>query len=179
MSKSYCQIHVENFDAIRAKVLELMPSSMMNAVSVTFNQEFSDQLMTMPEIIDAVEQFGGIQQVNRIAFNIVHPYNSGKPHSDYSGYYSFNIPILNFTNTYLKMYTADPDMVLNSQTNIFGNTVRYWEVDINRCQLTHEVETIYPHIIDTRLPHEVINNNPTVRINMLIRLKPETLDCMS
>jgi len=151
---------------------------MMNAVSVTFNQELSDQLMTMPEIIDAVEQFGGIQQVNRIAFNIVHPYNSGKPHSDYTGCYSFNIPILNFTNTYLKMYTPDPEMILNSQTNIFGKTVRYWEVNVNRCQLLHEVETIHPHVIDTKFPHEVINNNPTVRINMLIRLKQMELDCM-
>ena len=179
MSKSYRQIYVENLDAIRAKVIELKPLSLMNAVSVTFNRELSDQLMTMPEIIDAVEQFGGIQQVTRIVFNIVPPYNTDNAHCDYAGYYSFNIPILNFVDTYLRMYTPDPEMTLMSYTNAYGNTVRLWAVDTNRCQLTHEVESIYPHVIDTRLPHQVINNKSTVRVNMLIRLRPETLDCMS
>jgi hypothetical protein len=180
MSKPYRQIYIENIDTIRAKVLELMPSSMLNAdTSFVYNSELHEQLMTIPDLITAVEQFGGMSQVNRIAFLIVKPYEKCGTHCDYSTLnYSFNIPILNFVDTYIRMYTHDPEMTLCSYTNVLGKTIQFWSVDENRCQLINEIETIYPHIIDTRFPHQVINNRPTVRINMLLRLKPLELDCM-
>jgi hypothetical protein len=76
------------------------------------------------------------------------------------------------------MYTPDPNMVERSYIDMYGKNVKRWDVDITRCELLGELETIYPHVINTKFPHEVINNNPTVRINMLIRLKPLELGCM-
>ena len=179
MSKPYQLVHVENLDTLRAKVINLMPPSIMTATSVTYNQEYSNQLMALPEIIAAVEQFGGIDQVYRIAFNIVEPVSTTAIHCDYSEFnYSFNIPILNFVDTYLKIYTPDPEMTLLSYTNVYGNCVKYWKVDKNRCELIDQVETIYPHVLDFRYPHAVVNEQPTIRINMLIRLKSLKLDCM-
>lgn len=180
MAKPYRQIYIENLDEIRSNVRKLITPEMMTAESIIYDSKLHDRIIAMPEIIAAIEQFGGMSQVWRVAFNIVKPNTTTSTHCDYSDFnYSFNIPILNFIDTYIRIYTPDPKMTARSYTNIFGKNVLYWDVDESRCQLINEIETIYPHIVDIRFPHAVINEQPNVRINMLIRLKPLVLDCMN
>lgn len=168
----YLPIQVDNLEIIRSRVLDIIPPILLESSFINYDPVLSDQLLSMPEIISAVEQFGGLDQVERVMFNTMQPYSEYDPHCDFGERrYSFNIPILNFRNTYLTIFSLDSELLFRTYVNVYGNTVRYYDIDVSKSELLDTIETANPHVLDTKYPHGVQNPNPTTRLNMLIRLK--------
>jgi hypothetical protein len=83
--------------------------------------------------------------------------------------YSFNIPIRNCENTFLNYYKANGDEVINYTELGYP----YRTFDTKDCELIDQVEMCQPYIVDTSVPHAVVNPNNTTRTLIAIRLKSQ------
>jgi hypothetical protein len=173
--KNYYPILVDNLESLREKVLANLPERVFNFTAVTYDHALAYNIARLPEVVSALEQFGGIKQIESIAFNVTPPNRTGKIHTDTGGYaYTFNIPLLNFRNTFLRLHRKTKEPISKTYKDPQGNDINYHLYNKTNCVLDQTIETLEPHIFNTTVPHQVVNPNDTIRINMLIRLKLDT-----
>ena len=84
--------------------------------------------------------------------------------------YSINIPIRNCANTFINFYstTVPPEYIPEGERNgVYYNS--HYKIDPTHCTLTDSIETNDAYIIDISVPHNVVNQNTSFRMNLLIR----------
>jgi len=97
---------------------------------------------------------------------VIHIDKSDYNSSNSSYIYSFNIPIKNCENTFVNYYKAHGE-----------DTIHYTELGLpyrrfkaEECELIDQVEMSQAYIIDTSVPHAIVNPNNKTRVLLAIRL---------
>ena len=172
--KHYYRVDIENLDIIREKAIGLLPTSLFHGYSITRNIEIEKQLFKIPELQAVLENFGSMAMVHSMAFNISRPFQKPGLHVDDGTFiYSFNIPLINYKNTFLNVYEKVDKLVMMKHRDKYDNVISYWGVRPEDCKLIEKIETVHPHFLNTKFPHSVENENYSIRFNMLIRFNPE------
>ena len=174
--KYYSPIPLENLETIQSKVLDIFPKDELSKDQSFFY--IPDNLKTffgIPELKSALDNLNWSPYVTSFGFYMVNKTEpSGTPiHTDTGDYmYSFNIPILNCTNTFLNFYKTDKEPVWGSFV-AYDKTISYNSFETTDCILEDRVEMAIPHVIKVKGPHNVTNLNPLPRVTLLIRLNKE------
>jgi len=172
--KHYYQVEIEHLDIIRQKAIDLLPESLLQGYSITRNIEIENKLFEIKELQAVISRFGGMSMVHSMAFNISRPFQKPGLHVDDGTFiYSFNIPLLNYENTFLNVYEKVEKLIMMKHRDKYDNVISYWGVRPEDCKLIEKIETVHPHFLNTKFPHSVENENDLIRFNMLIRFKPE------
>lgn len=172
--KHYYPIEIEKLDIIRQKAIDILPTSLYHGYSITRNLVVENQLFQIEEFQEVLERFGGMDMVHSMAFNISRPFQKPGLHVDDGTFiYSFNIPLINYKNTFLNVYQKVDNLVMMKHRDRYDNIISYWGVRPEDCVLLERIETIQPHFLNTKFPHSVENENYSIRFNMLTRMKPE------
>jgi hypothetical protein len=80
--------------------------------------------------------------------------------------HSFNIPIKNCENTFVNYYKAHGA----DEIQYTEHGLPYRRFKAEECELIDQVEMSQAHIIDTSVPHAIVNPNNKTRILLAIRL---------
>lgn len=89
-------------------------------------------------------------------------------HIDIGNYtYSLNIPISGYSNTYTKFYVANTKPTMAGKHS--GRLYAKWMFE--ECEEIYSFEAKSAYIMNTSVPHSVINNSELVRICLLLRIK--------
>jgi len=172
--KHYYQVEIEHLDIIRQKAIDLLPESLLQGYSITRNIEIENKLFEIEELQAVISQFGGMSMVHSMAFNISRPFQKPGLHVDDGTFiYSFNIPLLNYENTFLNVYEKVEKLIMMKHRDKYDNIISYWGVRPDDCKLIEKIETVHPHFLNTKFPHSVENQNNSIRFNMLIRFNPD------
>ena len=177
----YKPVHIENLQEIQDAVANTFPEMTdlkMTGVFVLPKNKVLE-IRQLKKLLKKLGLFSHIEVVNAI----VAPTGYSNPHKlppyapiihidkavvgaqQYT--YSFNIPIRNCKNTFLNYYKANGNEII-SYTEL---GYPYRTFDTKDCELIDQVEMSQAHIVDTSVPHAVINSNNTTRTLMAIRLK--------
>lgn len=102
-----------------------------------------------------------------IALNLTKP-NSAMPiHTDIGEFvYSFNIPIAGYSNSCVNIYESISEPVIVKDL-INGEFIKFTE---DNCRLVEQFKTDCPYILNTQIPHKVVNNSDETRLMLLVRL---------
>lgn len=88
--------------------------------------------------------------------------------------YSLNIPLNGFKNTFLSYYQPKDE---KSYKNIIANGGFVYSIyEEDNCNLIQKIETLYPALVNTSIPHSFENLNSIPRTLLMIRFKNETFD---
>jgi hypothetical protein len=175
--KYYVPINIKNLEIIQQKVFELFPKSEINNTNLFYIPNNVELFLNIPELKIELDNLGWTNYISSFGFYIIQPMLETTIHID-SGpsVYSFNIPILNFNNTYVNFYTTSTEPT----KKFTPNGVSYYYYNPKLCESVDKLEMITPHVVKIKHPHNVVTKPlaPTVlnsapRITLLIRLKPE------
>jgi hypothetical protein len=171
----YKPVHIENLQEIQDAVARTFPEMMEmdRADAFTLPKNKVLEIRQLRKLLKKLGLFFHVEVVSAI----VAPAGTALPdapviHVDKSvlGYtHSFNIPIRNCENTFLNYYKANGDEVINYTES--GHP--YPKFNTKDCELIDQVEMCQAHIVDTSVPHAVVNPNNTTRTLIAIRLKSQ------
>jgi hypothetical protein len=88
--------------------------------------------------------------------------------------YSLNIPLSGFENTFLSHYQPKDEKSYKNKIANDGFIYSVYEED--NCNLIQKIETLYPALVNTSIPHSFENLNSIPRIMLMIRFNYETFD---
>ena len=94
-------------------------------------------------------------------------------HGEENTPYAINIPIYNYTDTYVAFY----EIVSGQATTIIKNEATHWS-DYSTAEMK-EIDRICYHkaaIFNTQVPHQICNSTEDVRISVSIRFRKSLID---
>jgi len=166
----YTPLNVETLPAIQDAVLERIPDYLFNETNLTYLENNRALFLGIPELEDLLSKLGVMDKVLTIAVNVTLPHKSGNIHVDGGSYqHSLNIPIVGCKNTWVKFYSSKEEPKQITLTNSTG-THTFLKYDESVCDEILTVEATGPYIMDTKVPHKVVNTTDNIRVMLLIRL---------
>jgi uncharacterized protein YqgQ len=171
----YLPVPTENLETIQDEIYSLFPRHLMrkNILHYVDPDYFLEKLAQQekPNLKSYLEKTECIDYVESMGFLVLQKFHKHSIHIDAmkSAQCSLNIPIKNCKNTYINFYQNNGPMI----EQLTANGLKFYEYDHNRCVLIDRAEMSVPHIISLTEPHNVSNENKTVRITFLIRLNNE------
>lgn len=163
-------VKFSNLEGIQQRVLEYFPINMSNVGNSLFyiNDNVS-KFLSIKDLKTNLDSLGLTEYISFIGFYIVHTTseNGSTKHIDSGGYnYSLNIPICGCYNTFVNFYNTNTVPTLK-QTRL---GVSYYEYDQSISDIIGSLELTTPHIINVKVPHNIVNKNSMPRITLLVRL---------
>jgi hypothetical protein len=167
--KYYSPVNIENLDIIQQKVFDVFPKDKLHTNDLFYLPNNIELFLNIPELKIELDKLGWTKYINSFGFYVVQKTNGSIIHIDSGEKYSFNIPILNCSNTFLNYYTTTTEPV----RKLTPSNVDYYYYDPKYCVRIDSVEMNLPHIVNVLKLHNVTNLNEEPRITLLIRLKNE------
>ena len=158
---------------IRKEVNDLIPSDFTKSTKLGYIDSYqytNDTILSLTSVKKLLHSLNlSLEDVALCAFTVCLPGQGLPLHVDKGPYQlSMNIPITESTGTFVNFYKTSFDPI----EIIHGNN-RYYYLKERNCTLADVLETDGPCIVDTSVPHKVINNTNQTRIMLLIRFKPK------
>jgi hypothetical protein len=156
---------------IRKEVNDLIPSDFVQSTRLGYidnYQHTTDKILSLTSVKELLYSLNlSLEDVAICAFTVCLP-DQGLPlHIDKGPYQlSMNIPITESKGTFVNFYKSTSPPI-----EVFNGNNRYYSVIESDCTLADILETDGPCIVDTSVPHKVINNTSQTRIMLLIRFK--------
>ena len=158
-------------DDIREEVKKIIPVNFTNSTKLDyvnghrFNTEIILSLISIKKLLFSMNLTS--EDVALCGFTVCLPHQEIKLHADRGIYrLSMNIPITEATGTFVNFYKT-----ISEPIEIVKGRNIYYSFKEEDCQLAEVLETDTPSIIDTKIPHRVINNTDFTRVMLLIRFK--------
>lgn len=165
----YLPVPTENLETIQDEIYSLFPSHLMTQSILHYITP--NDFIKKPNLKSYLEKTECINYVESMAFMVLQKFCNHSIHIDAvkSAQYSLNIPIKNCKNTYINFYQNNGPI----GEQLTPNGLKFYKYDPTQCVLVDRAEMSIPHIISLTEPHNVSNENDTVRITLLIRLNNE------
>ena len=162
----YLRVPTENLEKIQDEIYSLFPSDLMSQSVLHYVTPID--FIKKPNLKSYLEKTECIDHIESMAFIVFQPYCVHSIHID-SGpaQYSLNIPVKNCKNTYVNFYQNNGPI----EKKLTPNKLTFYKYDPKQCVIIDRAEMSIPHMINVKHPHNVVNENDTVRIAFLIRLK--------
>jgi hypothetical protein len=170
----YRFIDIDNLEEIQKAVLKKIPVDLLTKNDLFYIKNSIKFFLDIPEIKTLLDKLGFTKHIhdNGIAVNVTMPGVELPIHYDSDKFiYSFNIPLLNYENTYVNFWETDsPATDFPRIHPIYKTTVITKAFDRKKCKLTDQIEPLRPCVINTHLPHNVSNKTDKIRVMLLVRL---------
>ncbi len=168
--KKFNTSHYEN---IRQEIENILPAEFLQTTKLGYinnSVRTTDMILSLDSINQLINDLSlKHTDIALCGFTVCKP-NQGLPiHVDKGPFcLSMNIPITYSKGTFVNFYdNFGPVSVINNGSNI------YYSVKEENCKLVETLETDTPCIIDTTVPHKVINNTEHTRVMLLMRFIPK------
>ena len=168
----YAKLNIDYLKEIQQDVLNLLPDDFLQNTKLgyvldqSYTTNYIKSLSSIKRLIDSLGR--SIDDISICAFTVCLPKQGLPIHID-KGFYklSLNIPITDTTDTSVNFYklTAPPSVVNNGKN-------KYFSFDEFNTAIIETAVTDRPCIIDTTVPHKVVNNTDRIRVMLLIRFNP-------
>jgi len=168
----YAKLNIDYLNEIRKEVFDFLPEEFLQntklgyIVDQSYTTSYIKSLSSIKRLIDSLEL--SISDISICAFTVCLPGQNIPIHID-RGFYklSLNIPITDTTGTVVNFYklTGSPTLVDTGKN-------KYISFDESTTTIVETLDTDSPCIIDTTVPHKVVNNTDRTRVMLLIRFKP-------
>jgi len=171
--KYYSPVTFDNLEIIQEKVLDILTTNevSLDRTSFSYLPDNLNIFLNIPELRYELDKLNWTPYAYAIAVYVVHQADKSSLHIDKApSQYSLNIPILNCKNTFTNFYKKPTTEPTKISYRVFGNPVKYDTYNENDCILQDKLELNSPHVINIKEVHNVVNNNPSPRITLLIRL---------
>lgn len=160
-------------DDIRREVNEFIPNDFAKNTKLGYvgnHQITHEKILSLTSIKNLFTSLNlKIEDVALCVFSVCMPKQGFQIHIDKGQYQlSMNIPLNESVGSYVNFYKTETTPV---ELTVGPNS--FYSIDDKDCTLVARVETDRPCIIDTKIPHKVINNTDRIRTLLLIRFKPE------
>jgi hypothetical protein len=171
---TYLPIHIDNLSQIQDTILKMIPIPEYDRATLYYpndNKKLVTEVDLLTQYLASVDLESEIHGVGVI---IVNPKAQIPIHKDHGNYtYSLNIPLSGYQKTFVNFYKTNADDTLIEVQKKVGQSSghRYNAFERDKCELIVSHESLTPYIMDTRIPHDVVNKSDTTRIFLLIRLK--------
>ena len=180
---------LENLKTIQEIILDFLSKKHIDYDRSDVYNGWVDELMSIKIISEEINKVLPTFEILGMGLIIMKPYGTMPIHSDTSdwvlddrgdinlnGTYAFNIPILNYENTFTSFYESSKDPEFAMDTNLSDNDEpqAYFRYDEDCCREIHRIEMSQPHLINTKVPHCGHNPNPTPRILLNVRFNPNS-----
>ena len=171
----FIPLNFTNLSHIQLGISELIKMPNYTDAKLFYPENHVNLFLTVDPLREELEKLKLLDDVLAIAVIVVDPGQRIPIHTDTGGYtYSLNIPISGYNKTYVNFYKPESEShsrvpVVRSTGESTGHT--YNKFDIQTCELIDSFESTMPYIMDTQVPHDVVNKSRLPRVFLLIRLK--------
>lgn len=170
----YQFIEVDDLKEIQQAVLEKIPEELLKKNDLFYVKDSIKFFLDIPAVKSLLDKLGFTNHIhdNGIAVNVTMPGVELPIHYDSDKFiYSFNIPILNYENTYVNFWETESQPKDFPRVHpVYKTTVVSKAYDRKLCRLLERIEPLKPVVINTRLPHNVTNKTDKIRVMLLVRL---------
>jgi hypothetical protein len=175
MTTLYKPVKIDNLQQIQDAVLKIYTPEQLDKPDLFYMT--NEVFLNIPELKSCLDNLGLLSYVHIIATTVMPP-GYGVPgatfpndptiHIDYGIYtHSLNIPIKNCDNTFVSYHTVNgPPETMHLETN--GLPFHYYKPE--NCVQIDQVEMTQAYIINTSVPHAIVNPTDKTRILIAIRL---------
>ena len=164
----YKSIDIPNFKIIQKKVSRLFPNIFSRSTLLHYDKS---TFLKIKELKDFLENLNLIDSIFVFSLHVTIKNEPEVIHIDEGEFNcSLNLPILNCNNTFVNFYETIELPKKGRLPNSNEDVVDYLEFDKKNCKLVNCLEMNKPHLINVKIPHGILNPNPTTRITLLIRL---------
>lgn len=169
MNACYKQLDIQNLDIIRKKTLKLCPGKDWTYTHIFRIDNNIERFYEISELTEELKRLGFYGHVYEFALLVVKPKEEVLIHSDTGFTYSFNIPILGCSNTTITWYKSNgtPTPHKTAQNSV------YLVYQPETCEAIDSFDMSTPAVINVKIPHKIVNNNPNLalpRITLLVRI---------
>ena len=158
---------------IRKEVNNLITSDLVKSTGLNYinNYQYTNNIIlsltSVKELLHSLNL--SLEDVALCTFSVCLPRQGLTLHVDNGPYQlSMNIPITESRGTFVNFYKSTSPPI-----EVFEGSNRYYSLKESDCTLADILETDGPCIVDTTVPHKVINSTNQTRIMLLIRFKPK------
>ena len=165
----YKELDFINLDEIQKEDLKLIPDSNTKNLMGLFYFAGVPEYLKIDKLRQYLEIVNELNNVLFIGTLFTAPNVKGNLHRDDGPHiFSLNIPLLNCHNTFIEFFKTNSIPQKTKFKNSDQGT--YSKFDPEECQLIFRKEVQNPYIINTLVPHRVVNENNKTRIMLCIRL---------
>lgn len=186
MSNFYKNIRCDNFQEIRHEVLSVFPKYLHNINSFYSPRDNIDMFFKLPILSEYLASFGFVTKdtVKNFGLNIMDPksnigIHTDNPSNDDSITYSLNIPLVAYDQSIVTFYKINSDRspsLKGYAATAPSRNVYYAVYDPEDVILLETHNVTVPHILDTSVPHDVLNDCDEERVTLLIKLSSAVND---
>jgi len=171
---TFIPIHIENLSQIQDAILKMIDVPDYQGATLFYPSDNKKLVAEVDSLTQYLSNVDLISDILGVAVIIVNPDTRIPIHKDTGDYtYSLNIPLSGYDKTFVNFYNTDAhDNVIKvpkQEGQSSGHA--YNKFELKDCDLSSSHESNTPYIMDTRVPHDVVNDTDTTRIFLLIRLK--------
>ena len=172
----YRKIDIPNLPLLQEQILSILPNDLYASPRVYFPSDQS-RFLNLSELTNLLDLYNLKHDAAAFAFYMMRPYSEGLVHIDWGDAdYSMNIPIKNCNNTFTKFYKYIGEPELVPERNIQGVVHRpHYKFDNVILEKIDQFESNIPCVIHIKTPHNVVNRQPSFRINLLIRYRDNSV----
>jgi len=167
-------LNIDNLEAIQEAVLARVPPSSYEKNDLFYVKNNIKYFLDIPELKKLLDDLDFTNHIHSdgIALNVTMPGVTLPIHYDSDKFkYSFNIPLKNCEGTFVNLYHTDSEPQSVPRKHPIHNTyVVSRRFDPALCRLLESHEAINPCILNTNVPHNVVNKTNKIRVMLLIRL---------
>jgi hypothetical protein len=178
MNTLYRAVEIDNLQQIQNAVLKIYTSEQLDKLDLFYMT--NEVFLNIPELKSCLDNLGLLSYVHIIATTVVPP-GYGVPgatfpndptiHIDYgNNTHSLNIPIKNCDNTFLSFHNVNgpPEKIHLEKSGL----PFYYYKPKNSIQID-QIEMNQAYIVNTSVPHAIVNPTDKTRVLIAIRLKAE------
>lgn len=170
MGTNFQFIDIAGIEAIRGAILPHIPEELFTATSssVSYPPQVMSVAFALPELRAEMERLGMLDYWFATAVITVKPNGMLPIHTDTGDYtYSLNIPMHNFEDGDTVFYSTSVEPVFMPRSNGSGSYQKFMP---EHCTETERFTLNRPALMNTQVPHSVINSSSTSRIALGLRL---------
>ena len=173
--KLYTEINVPNVESIRIQALKIInPDKFIDQKpAFVYIPNNIEMFLSIPELKEFLDNKGWTNHITGIMFNVMQAHSMSLIHIDPLLFNkSFNIPLSGYELSYLDFYKKkikDSTLTVNSNNEV-SDRFSFWSFEKEDVEFISRYQTNTPFMLRTEVPHQVINNSSSKRVNLLIRL---------
>jgi hypothetical protein len=167
--KPYYKLRFENLELFQQYSLSIISNKDLTTPGLNYYQ-YVQKLQQHDSFKTCVKRYGLENLITGIGIYVQPPNHTAPIHTDISDKFSwsFNIPLLNYHNTYTNFFK--PIGTGNKIASTNNSSIHYTIYNNHECQLIDTLELTSPHIINTQIPHNIVNPNLQSRTILTVRV---------
>jgi hypothetical protein len=170
MTLLYREINVPNLEILQEQIMNVFPEELYKNPRIFFPPDQS-VFFKIPELVNLLDLYKLKNNITYFGFHALRAFNKIPTHIDCGDIeYSMNIPLKNCNKTFTNFYSTDgdPELIPERILNGVKYTSHYSFTKVKIKEMD-KFESNIPYVMHIKTAHDVINLNPCVRINLLIR----------